>query len=765
MQASTLMMNHEMDPAINDLILGIITETALWKSSSTSEENSILLMQSTIQILIDLAAKAKHETAKDGGVIDINIDVDIDIGKTENDSNAAASSHFHFQLAQSSIIAAGTLRALLYHYGPAKGKGRKALLSAISSLGGHPSEPKIFATTVLIAALSTGTKEDATTDDASPNANTNTSANANDGKTNASATDEDHRAASRAAVSGILPGGRYQYKNRKNNINFKNEKSAMEEEIIQNPGISCTSQFGVIAATSLLQSAASSSSTTATVITPATATAITIDLHIVTTFVRAFISDTSPLMGECSKVVRQILHLEPKDDDAFDENTPRPQIAKLDAAGAFGLASIIGPWTEISPRLLVDVAISMSLWDAAERICISAIQKRSQFGSSSSAVEVNVNVNVNVDADADEAVHALIDGSSERHMYRQSDSYATEFYDNGGRSRYAEARFMHACDTISKVLAKRQYPIIERQVERVDRAFKKIKDDKDHDNATNQDDPLRDGPQDIREYVLSRLGQCNEHDAAHRLAKLWDMEYWYDEEDAEKYAMARKEQYLQWEHIFPGADIPDVLAHPTELKTAFAELLTSRDKAVGACIGFDVEWGDTCDGAGLLQLSTEKMAILIDVPALISSDEGCEALEFTVGNLFAGNYVSSDDNASTNDIAQKVLVVGFSCREDLSRLSASSREAQKPWFTKTEAFVDIKPLIAKHKPQLKHLGLSRISEYYLGKPLDKAEQCSLWDRRPLTESQRVYSSLDAWAVAALWSSIHGHQNHERMKEN
>lgn len=673
-KAQTLSNSYsEMDP-INDLLIGIITEIEIASCtlSLTSEEEGSTLGQSTMRILRDLTDKAKDNTAKDGGVIDVGL----------IPSNLSS----HCQLAQSSVIAAGTVRALLYHYGPAKGKGRKALLSAISSLDGNSSESKILATTVLIAALSAGTNGDVgTTIDA--DADTGTS-------------EKDHRAASRAAVSGILPGGRYL--SRKNKMNSKGNNTEGEDTISDE---SCTSQFGTIAVSSLLQSAASPSST------------IHIDLHIVTTFVRAFISDTSPLIGDCSKVVRQILHLESNDD--FDEYSPRPQVTKLDAAGAFGLASEIGPWTEMSPKLLVDVAIAMNLWDAAERICISAIQ----FDS----------------PESDEAVHTLIDSSSERHMYRQSDSLATEFYDNGGRSRYAEARFMHACSTISKVMAKRQYPIIERQVERVDRAFEKI----NSDHAKYQEDPVRDGPQDIREYALSRLGQCNEHEAAHRFAKLWDMEYYYDAEDAEKYIQARKERYLQWDCIFPGSIIPDVLAHPTELKAAFIDLLTSRDE--GGCIGFDVEWGDTCDGAALLQLSTEKRAILVDVPALISSDEGCDALECTVGNLFAG----------TNDVEQKVLVVGFSCHEDLSRLSASSRNAQKPWFTKTKAFVDIKPLIGKHKPQLKHLGLSRISEYYLGKPLDKAEQCSLWARRPLTEPQRVYSSLDAWAVAALWSSIHG----------
>jgi len=703
---------------IDQLILGIS------KKLISDERQDSILIQSATNILNELSTKAKDDTAEHGGIIELapapeyrarDDERSTKISKTSSNTSSSTSNH-HVQLAHSAIVAAGTLRALLYHHGPARGKGRKALIAAISSLTGHQSESKILAMTVLITALSVGTKD--------------------------VANEEDHRAASRAAVSGVLPGGRYQHFTKKRHSNdseenndCKSEELELELELeLEKANKSISSRFGIIAAANLLQSASSDSFT------------IPIDLHILTTFVRAFVSDTSALTDECSKVVRQILHLEQNDE--FDENSPRPQVTKLDGAGAFHLAAEVGPWTEISPRLLVDVAISMKLWHSAERICTSAIQFNSP--------------------EVDEAVQTLIDGSSERHMYKQSDKIATEFYDNGGRSRYAEARFMHACDTISKVVVKRQYPIIERQVERVDRAFERIKED----HATNTEDPGRNGPLDIREFVLTRLGECNEHDAADRLAKLWNMHYWYDEADAEKHVKARKERYLQWEHIFPHAGIPELVSCPITLKAVFIELISSRDKV--GCVGFDVEWGDST-GAALLQLSTERMAILIDVPALSSSEEGCESLECTVGNLFAGNDANTNTNANvsaTNRLLADVRVVGFSCREDLSRLRASSNGATKPWFTETKAFTDIKPLIEKHKPQLKHLGLSRICDYYLGKPLDKAEQCSLWERRPLTDSQSVYAALDAWAVARLWISIHenGHntQYHgsgQRRSEN
>jgi len=51
--------------------------------------------------------------------------------------------------------------------------------------------------------------------------------------------------------------------------------------------------------------------------------------------------------------------------------------------------------------------------------------------------------------------------------------------------------------------------------------------------------------------------------------------------------------------------------------------------------------------------------------------------------------------------------------------------------------------------QTNNRGLSAVCEIYLGKPLDKAEQCSDWDARPLTRSQMEYAALDAWVCATL----------------
>jgi hypothetical protein len=303
-----------------------------------------------------------------------------------------------------------------------------------------------------------------------------------------------------------------------------------------------------------------------------------------------------------------------------------------------------------------------------------------------------------------------------------------------------DARYLHACDTIVKVIRRGASPLIERQVERVDKAVENAASttgkwgaiccerDLDREAYTSVDT----ASSDIRNFSLCQLEESGDVDTALRLAEVWGMEFAHDEEKLKALLAARREKYLQWDELFPNTPVPNLISTPEELVKAFLELRTNE-----RIFGFDVEWADEKAGAALLQISTTSKAILIDVIALSKSMDGVEALESTVGRLFA----------STSSSLEPAVVVGFACRQDLAQLQATSCPRKEHWLTATTAVVDLKGCV---KAPYGNLGLARCCERYLGKPLDKSEQCSQWTRRPLSPEQRMYAALDAHVCALIY---------------
>lgn len=443
------------------------------------------------------------------------------------------------------------------------------------------------------------------------------------------------------------------------------------------------------------------------------------------------------------------------------------------------------PWEYVQLEKLVRMSAEMSLWYSAELLADAAIdsvvppeplskgQEKKKImatlipkGAKTEALLPANAVIAPQGSIAHLAAGAIIDIAFDYRLYRRADAFASKYYAFGGPERYAEARFLHACDTITKLVKKKQVQVIDKQIARVDDMVAKVSKDliltspSPSSNAKpkrafhGEDIAIETMGEHIRDFSLRRLRASNMHAAAIRLAKIWDMEYDQDPLMLEAERKKRKLTYLQWDDEgAPGNSsetgsqsarpLPELISDAEDLLKQFNVLENNPERT----IGFDCEWHDSINGVALLQLSTLADSLLLDIPALTATKEGCDALRATVGKLFS---------RSTN----RDRCIGFGCKDDIKRLRISPY-VDVPWFPQSEKMVDIHDLrnmIAELNPNLggrggMHFGLSRACEIFLGKQLEKAEQCSDWLARPLSAEQREYGALDAWACVAISAKI------------
>jgi 3'-5' exonuclease len=433
------------------------------------------------------------------------------------------------------------------------------------------------------------------------------------------------------------------------------------------------------------------------------------NLHIIVQFAKAFnLEDkTGSLRDLSAAVIRNALDLK--------QQHKSPVTKKVLVNGALALACQIHPWPTLSPTLLVHASIPYDFWMYAEEVCLLTFQS-----ARSPLFLTERSDAVLLEAEAIAAVELLIDTAMEAKAYRKADHFATSLYEIGGKSRYVDARLFHACDTISKVILKGKFSIIDRQVDRVDRAVAKVGEESTACTT-------------VRDFTLQQLEEASQVEMALRFAAMWNIAYHRDEEFILAAAAARRQKYLQWDETVSGP-IPELLSSPESLRHAFQQFRGIENTCRGP-YGFDAEWDEDSEGVSLLQIAKLDKVLLIDVPALFATSDGIAALKETVGFLFADS---------------KATLIGFSCSQDLSRLKQVHSDPSTQWIYSTEAVVDLQRIVESANPSLKSLGLSRVCEATFGKALDKTEQCSQWSKRPLFEKQRIYAAMDAWACVALY---------------
>ncbi|XP_022433767.1 exonuclease mut-7 homolog isoform X7 [Delphinapterus leucas] len=207
-----------------------------------------------------------------------------------------------------------------------------------------------------------------------------------------------------------------------------------------------------------------------------------------------------------------------------------------------------------------------------------------------------------------------------------------------------------------------------------------------------------------------------------------------------------KDDYYQLpiprEHLHFLASWEDLARHQEELLQP------------GQVVGMDLEWRPSFGAGGrprasLMQVAVEGRVFLLDLPRLSSPAGGQAPQAFfrLVSRLLTDPSITK---------------LGYGLAGDLRSLGASCpalAQAEKQLRGSVDLLQVHRQMRAADRPApgvdgaAGPRGLSLLVQQVLGKPLDKMQQLSNWDRRPLCEGQLVYAAADAYCLLEVYWAL------------
>ncbi|XP_056360836.1 exonuclease mut-7 homolog isoform X1 [Oenanthe melanoleuca] len=220
---------------------------------------------------------------------------------------------------------------------------------------------------------------------------------------------------------------------------------------------------------------------------------------------------------------------------------------------------------------------------------------------------------------------------------------------------------------------------------------------------------------------------------------------------ADNYEASKKKDYYQ---------IP-ISREKIHFLQTWEETLQCWEKVLqpGQVVGVDMEWKPSFGMVGkprvaLLQLALKDEVFLLDLPQLLEQAEAegeKEKLPRFIQMLYSDSAITKLGYGMSGDLSS--LAATCSPLKDMEKqmqgvVDLLAVDKQLQWGKDGRKVDGLSP---EHRHQEK--GLSLLVQHVLGKPLDKTEQLSNWEKRPLREEQILYAASDAYCLLEIYERL------------
>ena len=194
------------------------------------------------------------------------------------------------------------------------------------------------------------------------------------------------------------------------------------------------------------------------------------------------------------------------------------------------------------------------------------------------------------------------------------------------------------------------------------------------------------------------------------------------------------------------------------MKNATFEIRNFCAMEANSVVGFDCEWASMGPTKGILQLvqlATREKCYLFDINSLLN---GYRPLNDCIEKYSDENRLQHFSesleliNSFFSWLLNNVKVLGWGLHGDLETLWCSFPCIDCLRFPLQSCF-DLQATFEKKFSMTCRLGLANASVRVLKKKMSKTEQCSNWSIRPLSQSQKQYAALDAFAMIVLYDHL------------